>query len=647
MPRRRLTEHQMALLSALSADGGSSTPSDEKLAESRHLTRLSISEMKRFFRESRTRPRPTGARKGSTGLHLARESAASRLFETDDRAADGKFQRKTNVDHLFTTTQISGQGELKSLMDWGISNAGKKIKCFEGEGATASNSSIRWLEFMKDSSERVEYTHFFKGGDCKYFYETPPEIQDTMITLVKRAEEFLTRFRRDASTPTVFRISLNVMDQKGMGAGKHYDLESTLGTVVVKLSDEESPLEALQIYPTQHNQEGKACPLRSGQAVAFLPGTYHSVPPAQRAVPPRVTLNIFFAGPPPRSALLEPGITATIGSSPIGPSAISTNPSETNLFTAMLQNALARQRMRCTVLTEYDIANMKTYVTGLLPPGWCILFPAIEAGITHLPSKRGLTQNKKEQELAAFLGVTAPVARDRLDGHCETCAVLMASTLVQALFTREGCSPNMPGSCLNNLRDNLTKASFKVQMERIFAAERHVLQSVKEKECDSTVHEDSTAFKARSADDRTRLFWPDITETSSVAERTSNWCAGGPDTQKSFASAAEFVRGARSVIRLPLYVLCYIFDGNELTNADLENTEIESAQYSLHVLGVVLDGRTNTCFVCDPNGYFKPGSGLEYLHLPLQESRNPATTFLSLHDIERQWKPATKRKITA
>jgi hypothetical protein len=80
--------------------------------------------------------------------------------------------------------------------------------------------------------------------------------------------------------------------------------------------------------------------------------------------------------------------------------------------------------------------------------------------------------------------------------------------------------------------------------------------------------------------------------------------------QKSFASAAQWVCPWCAIgDPAALYVLC---------------TEIESAQYSLHVLGVVLDGRTNTCYVCDPNGYFKPGSGLEYLHLPLQESPNPA-----------------------
>ena len=632
----KLTLHQMLLLSSASPDGGYSTPSDEKLDELRPLTRLSISEMKQFFRESRMRPRPTGARKGSTGLHLARESAASHLSKTDDRGSDGKFLLKTNVDHLFRTTQIALPAEVKRLMEWGILNAGRKIKCFEGEGATASNSSIRWLEFMKGSSERVEYTHFFKGGDSEYYHETPPEIQGTMITLVQRAKQFLAHFRCDTSTPTVFRISLNVMDQKGMGAGKHYDLESSLGTVVVKLSDEEAPLEALQIYPTQHSQEGKACPLRSGHAVAFLPGTYHSVPPAKRALPPRVTLNIFFAGPPPVSALLEPENTVTISSS------ISTN--ESNLFTAMMQNALARLRMRCTVQTEYDIENLRTYVTGLLPPGWCILFPAIEAGITHLPSKRGFTRNKKELELAAFLGVTAPVAGDRLDGHCETCAVLMASTVEQALLS--DCLPNMTESCLSTLRDNLTKASFKVQMETIFAAERQVLLIVGEN--DSTDHERvATAFKAHSADDRTRLFWPATNEISSIAVRTSNWCAGGPDTQKGFASAAKSACEAKSLIRLPLYVLCYIFDGDELSDKDLESTDIETAQYSVHVLGLVLDGRTNTCYACDPNGYFKPGSGLEYLHLPLQERSDPATTFLSQHDIEHQQKRATKKKKTA
>jgi len=298
--------------------------------------------------------------------------------------------------------------------------------------------------------------------------------------------------------------------------------------------------------------------------------------------------------------------------------------------------------MCCTVLTEYDSQNLKTYLSSLLP-GWHTFFPATEASITHLPSQRGSSRSKKVQELATFLGVTAQVADDRLDGHCETCAVLMASTVEKVLLANQNCTADVLGRCLIALRNDLTKASLKVQMETIFAAERKVLLSVQQKDVKDD-DDAATLHKENRANERTRIFWPATSEISLVLPRTRSWCAGGSETQNSFASAVDFVCEKGTVVRLPLYLLCYIFDGDELTKADLEYTEIETAQYSVHVLALVLDGRTKTCYACDPNGHFKPGSGLEYLHLPLQERSDVATTFLSKHDIERQRNTATKRR---
>jgi hypothetical protein len=59
----KLTEHQMALLSAASADHNFS-PSDEQLSKLRAQTKLSLAQMKWFFRMARSRPRSKGARKG-------------------------------------------------------------------------------------------------------------------------------------------------------------------------------------------------------------------------------------------------------------------------------------------------------------------------------------------------------------------------------------------------------------------------------------------------------------------------------------------------------------------------------------------------------------------------------------------------------
>ncbi len=50
-------------------------------------------------------------------------------------------------------------------------------------------------------------------------------------------------------------------------------------------------------------------------------------------------------------------------------------------------------------------------------------------------------------------------------------------------------------------------------------------------------------------------------------------------------------------------MLCYLFDNNELTNAELKNIKEESAQYSLHVVGLlVINSLNKTVIIADPNG---------------------------------------------
>ena len=43
-------------------------------------------------------------------------------------------------------------------------------------------------------------------------------------------------------------------------------------------------------------------------------------------------------------------------------------------------------------------------------------------------------------------------------------------------------------------------------------------------------------------------------------------------------------------------MLCYLFDNNELTNDELKKIKEESAQYSLHVVGLVIN--SNNKFTC-------------------------------------------------
>jgi len=85
---------------------------------------------------------------------------------------------------------------------------------------------------------------------------------------------------------------------------------------------------------------------------------------------------------------------------------------------------------------------------------------------------------------------------------------------------------------------------------------------------------------------------------------------------------------------IPLYVLNYIFDGDELSNTELKNSVEETAQYSLHVVGLVLDMRSRRLFIADPNGVLLPGSNMEFLSMPLQKRNNAASTKVSGFDLD-------------
>jgi hypothetical protein len=84
--------------------------------------------------------------------------------------------------------------------------------------------------------------------------------------------------------------------------------------------------------------------------------------------------------------------------------------------------------------------------------------------------------------------------------------------------------------------------------------------------------------------------------------------------------------GGDSTKIFPLYMLCYLFDNNELTNAQLKKEE--SAQYSLHVVRLVINNLNKTVVIADPNGALIGGSNMEFLTMPLTKLQSKPTTMI-------------------
>ena len=85
-------------------------------------------------------------------------------------------------------------------------------------------------------------------------------------------------------------------------------------------------------------------------------------------------------------------------------------------------------------------------------------------------------------------------------------------------------------------------------------------------------------------------------------------------------------------IMIPMYILCYLFDNDELSVEELKSSTEETAQYSLHAVGLVMHRDSRRLFVADPNGALIGGSNMEFLAMPLKKLNHKSTTKVSAYD---------------
>ena len=174
------------------------------------------------------------------------------------------------------------------LTKWVLKNAGIHVQHFNGDGLDTSNSRVRYVEF-------VDFFTTFEASGAKYQANVKYRwVGKVMAEIAEGAARLLSDLRADGKALRVIRCFVNVMDKNEMcGAGLHCDLEASMGTVVVKLSGEDTIQEALHIFPPQCGTTGTPLQMTKGQGVAFLPMVQHSVPSMKRSCT-RVTINFFF-----------------------------------------------------------------------------------------------------------------------------------------------------------------------------------------------------------------------------------------------------------------------------------------------------------------------------------------------------------------
>ena len=311
-------------------------------------------------------------------------------------------------------------------------------------------------------------------------------------------------------------------------------------------------------------------------------------------------------------------------------------PKTPDLTSAVLKQAVSRRRSRCWVETEHNHTNVISWIQKALPD-WKLVSPSrSDPAPSAFPEENTC---KAQEALQQTLGLQPPLPsstlQDMIAGHCETCAVILSEHVVAAIKQRNNVG-NALTSGYASLYNMLQQSSgCEEQVRILFEAEKRAATS--------------------GTSDRQLSMWqpvlgPSATQVWAAAATGKDpetvLCAGLKSAAVALQQTASSLTTA-DVATLPLYILNYIWDGDELMESDMDLKDApETAQFSLHVVGLVLDGRDHKAYICDPNGTLLPGGSMEFVRLPVEELPTDIahSTSNSKWDREDQEDRSRKRK---
>eukprot|EP00040_Diaphanoeca_grandis_P019289 m.101792 g.101792 ORF g.101792 m.101792 type:complete len:318 (-) comp27351_c0_seq1:11-964(-) len=287
-----------------------------------------------------------------------------------------------------------------------------------------------------------------------------------------------------------------------------------------------------------------------------------------------------------------------------------------------------RRRRRCTHTTVFNHDNLCKEI-HLALPDWMVIAPP--EGVTA-PSGFPLENSLEAQEaLRDFLPPTNETRdyEDMLEGHCETVAAALSLTLVEYLQTTKK-TKDVPVGILKTAYDTMAT---KLETSEVAS---QIEQLFKPAAC-------------AVGKERWRM-WETLMGSPVIINRQSDFLLqhtiGGSPSWKKLVQA--FVARCRkeklSTCALPMYVMAYIWDGDELTNKELNIEGVETAQYSIHAIGLVFDFGSQTVYLADPNGPLLQGGGMEFVEVPFKKLAKgvKATTAVSQWDRKEQLENATE-----
>jgi hypothetical protein len=294
----------------------------------------------------------------------------------------------------------------------------------------------------------------------------------------------------------------------------------------------------------------------------------------------------------------------------------------------VLTSALERKPKRLSFDSTYNHKNIKDWLQSILPR-WNIVFPNVEKD-SSLTETQADFSTELEGPCALSEWPTVGDCRngvkkyledqnyndpdDLIDGACEPLAFYLSNYI----RNEKHKNSNMVIDTHHLFRLQREAKHILDRLPPDISAPRIFAKYLRQEVLSPNYWEDVRAINLNKVSFKDYLFGHDLAKTNVLKVIESH-----PSTL---------------VKCIPLYVLCYLFDTDELTNIQLKNTSEETAQYSLHVIGLVIDSASRTVIVADPNGALEVGSNMEFLSMPLTKLEIKATTCVSRYDREVQKK---------
>jgi hypothetical protein len=288
---------------------------------------------------------------------------------------------------------------------------------------------------------------------------------------------------------------------------------------------------------------------------------------------------------------------------------------------AVVEMALARKRERLVYKTSTSHEDLKQFISDVLYEyKFNIIVPSVCDRLDNGVPSSWPNAKKHRWILNAFMKAGAKAgkweqddkekARDKLDGHCDEMAFCLTTTAVKSLVdTGKLCFDHTYKHILTDLYKMKPKYAVSYVFQNWLTNQNPWNNLVPVESCTKSITICDTLWGCKGI-------------ASRVVEIT------------------KMALSDKAIYAIPVYLLLYIFDETELTDSELAMGEGEAAQYSIHAVGLIVDGQGRTVYICDPNGGVFRNGNYEFLTMPL-ERRDKITTCMSQSNLDAARQPAT------